>query len=357
MSTDLIAIIVLMFTIYLVKRNTLLTATKTFQFRVAAYLALLVTSLEIASNYFGSIQETAFRIPNLLTNSLGFALAPVIPLAIAFLYDESLGKHKYFLFSPIIVGSVFSLLSPFYGWIFIVSDNNVYSRGPLFSINVVVSLYSFIIMIYSNKKSSKDFDKDQRTFLSLLYLLIISGNIVQIIFKDVIVIWICVALSILLYYIFLRELQFKYDLMTGVRNRFSFEKKIVEMQSLDVVTIIVLDLNNLKNVNDSLGHLEGDKALTDAAYIIKTSFDACGITYRIGGDEFCVLCNSFDKTKLENAFNVIRNLCAKHGPVAGFPFTIAYGYEVYNKLKKVSIFNTFAKADLAMYTNKAIMKG
>lgn len=65
----------------------------------------------------------------------------------------------------------------------------------------------------------------------------------------------------------------------------AYSGKHLEIQ----IKMVYLDVNDLKKVNDNLGHEYGDKLLKSAAKIISESFGAFGKSYRIGGDEFCVL--------------------------------------------------------------------
>ena len=165
-----------------------------------------------------------------------------------------------------------------------------------------------------------------------------------------------VALFLLLYYIFLLEEQINIDPLTRIQNRWAFDKKMTEMQKEDNVAIIVMDLNNLKSINDVCGHLKGDSCLADVAQIIKMSFADTGIPYRIGGDEFCVLCKNAEKRKLTANFRKLESLLVDLKNSHSVSIEIAYGYEVYYKLKTNNIFDIFEKADLAMYEHKVKMK-
>ena len=224
-STDFIGIILLLFTIYLVRKNTILTINKTRQYLVAAFFTLIVTCLEIVTVILGNSTNIAMRIPYIIANVLGFSISPLVPLVLAFLYDDNLYKHRYTLAIPFYFQAALCVLSSWTGWIFFVSNTNEYARGPLFFLNVAISLYAFIIFVYANYQNSRQYDRDERIFLCLLISLVLFGNVIQIVFSNILLIWNCVSASILLYYIFLRELQFKYDPLTGTRNRISFQKK------------------------------------------------------------------------------------------------------------------------------------
>ncbi|NPV74462.1 MAG: diguanylate cyclase [Pelotomaculum sp.] len=95
-----------------------------------------------------------------------------------------------------------------------------------------------------------------------------------------------------LYY---REFQLQYisthDVLTGLYNRSYFEEELRRLEKSDSypVSIILCDLDNLKLVNDALGHERGDELLRCAAGAISQAVKEKGVAARIGGDEFVVL--------------------------------------------------------------------
>jgi diguanylate cyclase (GGDEF)-like protein len=84
------------------------------------------------------------------------------------------------------------------------------------------------------------------------------------------------------------------DPLTGLLNRASLEARVVEIEEQARLTggalsLIVLDLDRFKQVNDSHGHERGDAVLRDTAYEIRKSLRSFELVYRIGGEEFLVL--------------------------------------------------------------------
>lgn len=82
-----------------------------------------------------------------------------------------------------------------------------------------------------------------------------------------------------------------HDLMTAVYNRAYFEEEMVRLQKGRIfpISIMVLDLDNLKLINDRYGHHAGDIALHTVADLLRSRFRAEDMVARIGGDEFAVL--------------------------------------------------------------------
>ncbi|MBR1422899.1 MAG: GGDEF domain-containing protein [Ruminococcus sp.] len=95
------------------------------------------------------------------------------------------------------------------------------------------------------------------------------------------------------------------DLLTGVLNKSSFEEYAGNAISASLESeshaMLILDIDNFKGVNDTLGHAYGDKVLQKTGEILRNTFTEDDYLGRIGGDEFCVLINkrfnSHDKFK------------------------------------------------------------
>ena len=91
------------------------------------------------------------------------------------------------------------------------------------------------------------------------------------------------------------------DKLTGVLNKRSFEeaaKQKLASEADEHRAMLLLDLDNFKGVNDTLGHAMGDKVLEDTGAILMKSFSSENdLLGRVGGDEFCVLLSSPDKTE------------------------------------------------------------
>ena len=100
------------------------------------------------------------------------------------------------------------------------------------------------------------------------------------------------------------------DPLTGLLNRASLDARVLEIEEQahltgGAISVIVLDLDWFKRVNDTYGHERGDAVLRDAAYEIRKSLRSFELVYRIGGEEFLVLLPGVDlPTALEIAERV-----------------------------------------------------
>ena len=153
------------------------------------------------------------------------------------------------------------------------------------------------------------------------------------------------------------------DGLTGLGNRTAYleqlETYIGSAKESEWVGIVYLDVNNLKKVNDNQGHEVGDQLIKVAAKIIQDSFGKFGKSFRIGGDEFCVL---IDGQKPEESYQAallnFRQLVDEADKAAEYPFAvqIAHGFSVCGEFTKEKLDEAVAKADSEMYKNKVMLK-
>jgi diguanylate cyclase (GGDEF)-like protein len=83
-----------------------------------------------------------------------------------------------------------------------------------------------------------------------------------------------------------------YDQLTGLMNKISFQDAVTacinRAEKGTIFTMIMLDMDNFKKVNDTLGHAEGDQVLIRIARVIKRTYGEDVLSGRLGGDEFAL---------------------------------------------------------------------
>ena len=122
------------------------------------------------------------------------------------------------------------------------------------------------------------------------------------------------------------EEMYQYDALTGLHNRISFNKafealKIQHSDSALPVTIILADLDGLKNINDNYGHAAGDQAIEAVARALQHSCPPGTLCVRFGGDEMiAVVPGKSDPNTLDMD---IRNTLEQFNAVSGLPFPVS----------------------------------
>ncbi len=145
------------------------------------------------------------------------------------------------------------------------------------------------------------------------------------------------------------------DELTGLLNRRAYEEDIYVHNNVpeeDEFVYVSLDVNGLKVVNDTKGHVAGDELLTGACWCMKHSLGAYGRLYRVGGDEFvAILFCDVQKTKeiLEEFDNTIINWT---GEVVD-ELSISYGWISKHEQEGLSVRQLGAIAEQRMYDAKS----
>ena len=143
-----------------------------------------------------------------------------------------------------------------------------------------------------------------------------------------------------------------HDSLTGLYNRYYLEE---EMQRLDTerqlpISIIMVDLNGLKLVNDVYGHKTGDEMLKNAAEIIKKSCRREDIVGRWGGDEFVILLPQTPVEEVETINKRIKGNC-RGVNVKGVPVSFAAGSGTKDSREK-NLEAVLKEAEDSMYRQK-----
>lgn len=151
-----------------------------------------------------------------------------------------------------------------------------------------------------------------------------------------------------------RELAFL-DSMTNLKNRTAFEQKLAMLKNgteRKPVIITVVDMNNLKTINDTFGHKSGDEAITVLAKAVGSIFNDCSC-YRIGGDEFCVISEGIGTEETEKKILLLSHQLEEASLGREYSVSASVGYSV---LEDDDIDGCFKAADENMYQAKVKSK-
>jgi diguanylate cyclase (GGDEF)-like protein len=154
----------------------------------------------------------------------------------------------------------------------------------------------------------------------------------------------------------LKETSFK-DEVTGLYNRRFFSLRLEEELSRyrrfnHPVSVVLLDLDGFKSVNDSLGHTVGDDTLRDVAQILMKHSRGINVVSRYGGDEFAVLLVETSKAGARLYADRIREVVAKYPFSHGKILTASFGVASLPDDEASTAEDLFRSADEALYAAK-----
>ena len=153
------------------------------------------------------------------------------------------------------------------------------------------------------------------------------------------------------------------DELTKVYNRRGFltlseQQMKVAHRTRKEMALFYVDLDDLKKINDSSGHEEGDAALVETAEVLKDAFRDSDIIARLGGDEFAVLAIDVAEGKATSLARRIRERLQVRNTRAGIahPLALSLGVSRYDPDKPCSLQELLAQADRKMYQEKMSKK-
>ena len=154
------------------------------------------------------------------------------------------------------------------------------------------------------------------------------------------------------------------DALTGIRNKRGYETEIQRINKgiamgNTKVGVVMVDMNDLKEVNDQYGHEKGDKVICSLCDMLCSVFKRSPV-FRIGGDEFVVIVSNYDYINLESNVDKFKK-SVEHNikEIELEPWeraSAAIGYAIFEEGKDIAIEDTLKRADEQMYACKQEMK-
>jgi two-component system cell cycle response regulator len=156
----------------------------------------------------------------------------------------------------------------------------------------------------------------------------------------------------------LRSMSFT-DSLTHLYNRRGFlnlaEHLLKSAERLHSKLLLAyIDIDNIKFINDTFGHEQGDAVLIDTADILLNTFRKSDIICRIGGDEFAILAINFDESYPQNLIDRLQYYidAQNHKRKKKYKISMSMGFAFYDPETPCSLDVLMAKADQSMYEQK-----
>jgi len=143
------------------------------------------------------------------------------------------------------------------------------------------------------------------------------------------------------------------DSLTNAFNRNAYEEDFKKYRNEpidDDLIIFSIDINGLKQTNDTLGHLVGDELIIGSGQCISNAFAGCGKVYRVGGDEFMVVVH-YDGDGSDFKSKLIEETLHWQGEKAK-EISLSIGYAEKSKMPNASLIDLKKAADKMMYADK-----
>jgi diguanylate cyclase (GGDEF)-like protein len=247
------------------------------------------------------------------------------------------------------------IVNLFFGFYFTISAANIYTPGSLYLLRLILSYASVLFMVIDISLASKYFKQSQAYLIIFFMLITGSGAALDVMLREGSLAWPCFAAAVLYLYFFIIRSDSKLDSLTGIGNRYSFNEfieKLSRQNTKEDYTIVMIDMDRFKEINDTLGHLEGDNALRDMAAIIKGCIRHSDFAARYGGDEFILAAKA--EYDMQRLMDRIQGAIDIQNEKRARPYQIymSYGYDVYTTNSGRSIQDFITHIDALMYNQK-----
>ena len=268
------------------------------------------------------------------------------PFIVAQLNYTLVKKQTWHIFFPAIILALLDFFSIFTGIVFKIEEDNTFTRGPLGYLPFIVAgLYGvFLIYLLIRRSNKKWMEIVPIAFLSIALL---SQLVFPFVFGTDFAKIFCSTLgtALFIYYVFEILQQTKKDSLTGLLNRHAYHSDIC-MNPEEITALISIDMNSLKVLNDTKGHAAGDEALVTLALCFCRSLKSRQFGYRIGGDEFVILCRKTSQAEMAKLIKRIESA------VGETPYHCALGYS-YSENGEKAVEDMLKESDAMMYAAKA----
>lgn len=256
--------------------------------------------------------------------------------------------------------AVFVLLTPQTHWLFRITEENICENGRLYYISYLISITLLLTTLVASVKTClSEISSEQRNecyYLVVCAMIALCGMVFQHILDDW---WLAapsLALAILFIYLNTQNRQITTDALTGLNNRREFDQQIVKKAEQfhgNNWGILMLDVDDFKSINDTLGHAVGDEALWEAADILRRTLgEDKTFLSRYGGDEFAVIGAWESEEEVHMAISRVEEEAARFNELSGkkYKLSLSIGYAMWDEVRMLE--GLVEKADERMYMVK-----
>ncbi|MBR3630822.1 MAG: GGDEF domain-containing protein [Oscillospiraceae bacterium] len=270
----------------------------------------------------------------------------LVSMILFFLVQIMFRERSFYLIIPACINIVGCLISLWTGIVFYFdTQTNSFQRGALgFLPYAVAGFYLIYLLVKLFRRFGKTAHEDSPV-LSFMILTSVFCFLIPLFF------WedfnnsfsLTIAADVFIYYVFILHQMTKRDVLTGLLNRQTYNADS-QKYAESITALIALDMNGLKEINDKNGHIAGDAALSALGKCFVQCTSGNERVYRIGGDEFAILCIRDSREEFERLTEKLREAI----PETGYSCSIGWCYSATPR----AIDSLYKEADAMLYEDK-----
>lgn len=335
--------------------------------RLIALIVIIGTAAEYVGTIYDSYQLStpSHILIHKIVKFIEFSFSPYLTLLFLKLDCKNI-KILTTLHVVAAINVFLEFLSAFVGNIYRVNADGTFNRGEMFFVFVLAYSLGFVCLIVDLVIQSRT--KQTRNYYCIIaiFTFLLMGIGIQLVRFELKVDWLAISIAANFLLFQYCDMSLKKDGLTGLLNRKMFDNMCRELRYDSA--IIIMDVNDFRDINNEYGHHEGDRCLiTISKYVLKV-YAQYGFCYRYGGDEIVIvlkrnakkqLLSKYEKEdiyqcldKLDEKLN--RYLDKEREKITFLP-RVSTGFCEY-RVDIDSIVDVFNQADTKMYKRKSDMK-
>ncbi len=227
---------------------------------------------------------------------------------------------------PVVIITILVITTGHTGFMFQISKQGAFTRGPGYILQVIIPYgYMFVSLALALRRArNARTQQARRQSLSIVSFAVapVCAGVAQMLLPEMSVLFVGTVVALIYVYISLQEQQVLTDPLTGLNNRWLLDQKITDaitdQNARSGLFLLVIDVDNFKEINDKYGHIEGDRALQLVADALKHNAGRGDFICRSGGDEFVILHHADPKDECSRIIEGITQMLSK----ADLPYTL-----------------------------------
>ena len=306
---------------------------------ISCFFLVLEDQFETAASL-----DPALRTWRTFLSVAGYVLRSTATLGLALVVCEPESRSRSLLWIPCAVNALVCSTAFFTDLVFGFDENYSFYRGPLGYVPFIIPLFYLAVILFLTFR--RYVDRSQRTdrliLITCAVLCLLSALLDAT--RGGVRLHEAIMISCIFFYVFLRSYDVRKDSLTGVLNRQSLYDDC-RSQKKNICAAASVDMNGLKDLNDSQGHQAGDSALRRIGACLRETAGPDVRCYRTGGDEFILLFFRGDEAAVRGTLERMRDRIAAAG------YSIAWGYAM--REGEDDPYLMIRRSDLKMFENKA----
>lgn len=308
------------------------------------WLTLIMCLVLVAEDILESLAalDPSLRVIRFTASIIGYTCRSIAALSLLLVVIPK-GKRSNLLWIPCVITFLVCCTAFFSDVAFGYDENYKFYRGPLGYVVFVVPILYLLITLWIVFRNFTEKKSIQWIITPLCVVFCLTASLSDT-FYGGIRLNEAMMISSAFFYMVLFSHDNRRDPMTELLNRQAFYEDCTRYDR-SIGAIMSIDMNGLKELNDTRGHSAGDEALTHIGRCLQDASDRNAMAYRVGGDEFIILFLHSNEEEISRVENQIRRTVAERG------YSVSTGHIIRDQQR--SLDEVIVESDRRMYADKA----